>query len=140
MSQASGVLPALRSITSLPPEFKVTGNLAPHLMEKHGDVKVRSTDVIGSGSPENVVGEVSGEVVQDRAGDADLFEEDLAYSEKGVSLGDRPSIADEDLVLQSVPLPFLPISISSREHRWSDTTPYASKKVLLASDFNLILC
>ena len=89
----------------------------------------RYDDMIGSGSPENdaLIGEVA-EEAQNCAGDMGVYGEDLAYSRKGVSLEDRPSIADEDL--ESVPLPFPSISMSSRERRWSDTTPYASKKVL----------
>ena len=60
-------------------------------MENHGDAKLRSSDVIGSGSPENdvLIAEVA-EEAWDRAGDM-------------VSLEDRPSIADEDL--ESIPLP-----------------------------------
>ncbi|MCI68636.1 myosin-1-like, partial [Trifolium medium] len=55
-----------------------------------------------------------------------LFNEDIAYSGKAVLFEDRASIADEDL--ESVPLPFQTISVSSRESRWSDTTPCVSKK------------
>lgn len=137
MSPISNVLPALQPIKSLPPGFKVIGNLTPDLMENRGDAKLRSTNVLGSSSPEN--GALPGEVSQEaqvRAGDMGLFDEDLAYSGKGVSLEDGPSTADEDL--ESVPLPFQSISTFSRERRWSDTTPYASKKVLLALYFNLI--
>lgn len=138
MSQPSRALPALQSIRSLPHEFKITGNQTPDFMEKHGEVILRSTDVIGSSSPENgaLVGEVFEKGVQDCAGDTCLFDEDLAYSRKPISLEERPSIADEDL--ESVPRSFPSISMSSRERRWGDTTPYASKKVHLASDFNLI--
>ncbi|KAH1188645.1 Myosin-1 [Glycine max] len=124
------VLPALHPIKSLPPKFKITsGNPTAGLMENHGDAKFRSNDVIRSGSPENdaLIGEVA-EEAQNCAGDMGVYGEDLAYSRKGVSLEDRPSIADEDL--ESVPLPFPSISMSSRERRWSDTTPYASKKKL----------
>ncbi|RDX87598.1 Myosin-1, partial [Mucuna pruriens] len=135
MSATSKVMPALHSIKSLPPEFKLTtGNR----MENRGDAKLRSSDVIGigSGSPENdaLIGEVSEEA---QNGDTGLYDEDLAYSRKGVSLEDRPSIADEDL--ETIPLPFPSISMSSRERRWSDTTPYASKKVLLALNFNKLI-
>ncbi|KAL2560079.1 hypothetical protein AAZV13_20G001100 [Glycine max] len=128
MSATSKVLPALHPIKSLPPKFKITsGNPTAGLMENHGDAKFRSNDVIRSGSPENdaLIGEVA-EEAQNCAGDMGVYGEDLAYSRKGVSLEDRPSIADEDL--ESVPLPFPSISMSSRERRWSDTTPYASKK------------
>ncbi|KAK7308314.1 hypothetical protein VNO77_41916 [Canavalia gladiata] len=130
MSLTSKVLPALHSIKSLPPEFKVTAsNLTPGLMENHGDSKLRSTDVIGSSSLENdaLIGEVS-EEAHKRAGDKGLYDEDLAYSGKRVSTEERPLIADEDL--ESVPLPVPSVSMSSRERRWSDTTPYASKKKL----------
>ncbi|KAL5192909.1 Myosin-1 [Glycine soja] len=130
MSATSKVLPALHPIKSLPPKFKITsGNPTAGLMENHGDAKFRSNDVIRSGSPENdaLIGEVA-EEAQNCAGDMGVYGEDLAYSRKGVSLEDRPSIADEDL--ESVPLPFPSISMSSRERRWSDTTPYASKKKL----------
>ncbi|RZB41760.1 myosin-1-like [Glycine soja] len=130
MSATSKVLPALHPIKSLPPKFNITsGNPTAGLMENHGDAKFRSNDVIRSGSPENdaLIGEVA-EEAQNCAGDMGVYGEDLAYSRKGVSLEDRPSIADEDL--ESVPLPFPSISMSSRERRWSDTTPYASKKKL----------
>ncbi|XP_061352348.1 myosin-1-like isoform X2 [Gastrolobium bilobum] len=129
MSLTSKVLPALQSIKSLPPGFKVTGNPNPDLMENCGDAKLRSIDLIKSSIPENdaLIGEVS-EEAQDHVGDMGLFDEDLAYSRKVVSLEDRPSIADEDL--ESVPLPFPSVSMSSRERRWSDTTPYASNKKL----------
>lgn len=138
MSQASTVLPAFQSIKSLPPEFKFTNNPNPGLVGKHGDVKLRSTDLIGSSSTENgvLVGEVSNKV-HDRAGGMDIFYEDSPYCGKGRSLEDRPSNADEDL--ESVPLPIPSISASSREHKWSDTTPYDSNKVLLSSDFGYTL-
>ena len=138
MSGTSKVLPALHSIKSLPPKFKITtGNPTFGLMENHGDAKLISSDVIGSGCPENdaLIGEVV-EEARDCATDVGVYDEDLVYSRKCMSLADKPSIVDEDL--EFVPLPFPSISISSREHRWSDTTPYASKKVLLATNFNLI--
>ncbi|KAG5008528.1 hypothetical protein JHK85_027070 [Glycine max] len=130
MSGTSKVLPALHSIKSLPPKFKITtGNPTSGLMENHGVAKLRSSDVIGSGSPENdaLIGEVA-EEARDCVADVGVYDEDLVYSRKCVSLEDRPSIADEDL--ESVPLSFPSISISSGERRWSDTTPYASKKKL----------
>ncbi|BAT98708.1 hypothetical protein VIGAN_10002800 [Vigna angularis var. angularis] len=125
MSVTSKVMPALHSIKSLPPEFKISSGK----MENHGDAKLRSSDATGSSSPENdaLVGEVS-EQALNHAGDVGLYDEDVAYSRKGVSLEDRSSIADEDL--ETVPLSFPSISMSSRERRWSDTTPYSSKKKL----------
>ncbi|XP_019460646.1 PREDICTED: myosin-1-like [Lupinus angustifolius] len=130
MSQPSRVLPSLQSIKSLPPTFRTTGNQTPDFAEKQGDLKLRRTDVNGSSSAENgaLVEEVSEEVVRVDTGDSGLFNEDLAYSRKGVSLEGRPSIADEGV--DSVPLAFPSISMSSGERRWSDTTPYASKKKL----------
>jgi myosin-5 len=139
MSLASKALPALHPIKSLPPGFKVNGNLTRDLMESRGDAKLRNSGLVGTSSPENdaLIGDVS-EESQDRAGGKSLFNEDIAYSGKAVLFEDRASIADEDL--ESVPLPFQTISVSSRESRWSDTTPCVSKKVLLASDsINLIL-
>ncbi|CAJ1933000.1 unnamed protein product [Sphenostylis stenocarpa] len=125
MSVTSKVLPALHSTKSLPPEFKISSGQ----IENHGDAKLRSSDAIGSSSPENdlLIGEVSEEALS-HADDVGLYDEDVAYSRKGVSLEDRPSIADE--VLDTVPLPFPSISMSSSERRWSDTTPYSSKKKL----------
>ncbi|KAH1143082.1 hypothetical protein GYH30_033674 [Glycine max] len=105
MSGTSKVLPALHSIKSLPPKFKIiTGNPTSDLMENHGDAKLRSSDVIGSGSPENdvLIAEVA-EEAWDRAGDMGVYDEDSVYNKKCVSLEDRPSIADEDL--ESIPLP-----------------------------------
>ncbi|WVZ26980.1 hypothetical protein V8G54_000011 (mitochondrion) [Vigna mungo] len=125
MSVTSKVMPALHSIKSLPPEFKISSGK----MENHGDAKLRSSDATRSSSPENdaLVGEVS-EQALNHAGDVGLYDEDVAYSRKGISLEDRSSIADEDL--ETVPLSFPSISMSSRERRWSDTTPYSSKKKL----------
>ncbi|KAK2453781.1 myosin [Trifolium repens] len=127
MSLASKALPALHPIKSLPPGFKVNGNLTPDLMESRGDAKLRNSGLVGSSSPENdaLIGDVS-EESQDRAGGKSLFNEDIAYSGKAVLFEDRASISDEDL--ESVPLPFQTISVSSRESRWSDTTPCVSKK------------
>lgn len=135
---ASKVLPSLQAIKSLPPGFKVNGNTTLDLMENRGDNKFRISGVVGSSSPENyaLIGDVS-EEAHDRTGGMGLFNEDLAYSGKDVILEDRASIADEGL--ESVLLPFQSTSVSSREWRWGDTTPCASKKVLLASDSNLIL-
>ncbi|KAH1199622.1 Protein disulfide-isomerase [Glycine max] len=134
----SKVPPALHSIKLLPPKFKITtGNPTFGLMENHGDAKLISSDVIGSGCPENdaLIGEVV-EEARDCATDVGVYDEDLVYSRKCMSLADKPSIVDEDL--EFVPLPFPSISISSRERMCSDTTPYASKKVLLATNYNLI--
>ncbi|KAJ1440465.1 hypothetical protein SESBI_02039 [Sesbania bispinosa] len=75
MSLTSKVLPALQPIKSLPPDFK--------------------------SSNDALMGEVS-EEAQYCAGDTGLFDEDLAYRGNGVSLEDKPSIADEGL--ESVPL------------------------------------
>jgi myosin V len=130
----SKILPSLQPIKSLPPGFKVNGNLTHDLMESRGDAKLRSGGLVGSSSPEN---DDHSEEAQDRDGGMGLFNEDIAYSGKSVLLEDRESIVDEGL--ESVPLPFQSVSVSSRESRWSDTTPYVSKKVLLASDYNLIL-
>ncbi|XP_014490953.1 myosin-1 [Vigna radiata var. radiata] len=125
MSVTSKVMPTLHSIKSLPPEFKISSGK----MENHGDAKLRSSDATGSSSPENgaLVGEVS-EQALNHAGDVGLYDEDVAYSRKGISLEGRSSITDEDL--ETVPLSFPSISMSSRERRWSDTTPYSSKKKL----------
>ncbi|KAH1231275.1 Myosin-1 [Glycine max] len=129
MSQTSTVLPAFHSIKSLPPEYKFANNPNPVLVEKHGDVKFRRNNPIGSNGLENgaQVGEVS-EEVNGRAGGMDLSDEDSPYGAKGRSLKDRPSNADEDSV--SVSLPPLPLLTSSRESRWNDTNPYGSKKKL----------
>ncbi|RZC19231.1 hypothetical protein D0Y65_006166 [Glycine soja] len=83
--------------------------------------------MIGSGSPGNdaLIGEVAKEA-RDRAADMGVYNEELVYSRKCVSLEYRPSIVDEDL--ESIPLPIPSLPISSRECRRSDTTPYASKK------------
>lgn len=125
MSIGSKILPALQSIKSLPPGFKVNGNLTRDLMESRGNGKLRSSDLVGSSSPEN---DDLSEEAQDCAGGMGLFNEDIAYSGKSVLLEDRESIVDEGL--ESVPLPFQSVSVSSRESRWSDTTPYVSKKKL----------
>ncbi|XP_004498109.1 myosin-1-like [Cicer arietinum] len=126
---ASKVLPSLQAIKSLPPGFKVNGNTTLDLMENRGDNKFRISGVVGSSSPENyaLIGDVS-EEAHDRTGGMGLFNEDLAYSGKDVILEDRASIADEGL--ESVLLPFQSTSVSSREWRWGDTTPCASKKKL----------
>nr|XP_007153036.1 hypothetical protein PHAVU_003G002200g [Phaseolus vulgaris]XP_007153037.1 hypothetical protein PHAVU_003G002200g [Phaseolus vulgaris]ESW25030.1 hypothetical protein PHAVU_003G002200g [Phaseolus vulgaris]ESW25031.1 hypothetical protein PHAVU_003G002200g [Phaseolus vulgaris] len=125
MSATSKVTPALHSIKSLPPEFKITSGKVGN----RGDAKLKSGDATGSSSPDNgvLVGEVSEEALN-HAGDVGLYDEDVAYSRKGVSLEDRSSIADEDL--ETVPMSFPSVSMSSRERRWSDTTPYSSKKKL----------
>lgn len=138
MSQTSTVLPAFHSIKSLPPEYKFANNPNPVLVEKHGDVKFRRNNPIGSNGLENgaQVGEVS-EEVNGRAGGMDLSDEDSPYGAKGRSLKDRPSNADEDSV--SVSLPPLPLLTSSRESRWNDTNPYGSKKVILALVFSFTL-
>lgn len=120
----SKALRTLQPIKSLPPGFRVNGNLTRDVMESRGDAKLRSSGLVGSSSPEN---NAISEEVDDRTGGMGLFNEDIAYSGK---------VADENL--ESVPLPFQSISASSRESRWSDTTPYVSKKVFLASDFNYL--
>lgn len=132
MSQTAGVPPAFQSIKSLPPEFKYTNN--PNC----GNIRLRSTDLIGSNGHENgaLVRGVSKEA-HNRAGDMDHFDEESPYGGKGESFEDRPSYANEDLASVSLPLPS--VSTSSRESRWNDTTPYASKKVILASDCNFTL-
>ncbi|XP_020211927.1 myosin-1 [Cajanus cajan] len=129
MSQTSSALPAFHSIKLLPPEFKFANNSNPVLVEKHGDVKFRRTNLTGPNGLENgaLVGEVSKEV-KGRAGGMDLFDEESPYGGKGRSLKDRPSNADEDSVSVSLPLPS--ILTSSRESRWNDTNAYGSKKKL----------
>ena len=137
MSRTSSVPPAFQSIKSLPPEFKLTNNSNAGLVGKNGDVRLRSSDLTRSSSPANgaLLVEVSKEV-HNRSGDMDLFDEDSPYNGKARSLEEeeRPSNADE--YSESVPLPLSSISTSSRESRWSDTTPYASKKVLFDANFN----
>lgn len=130
--------PAIQSIKSMPSEFKLTGNPTPHLLGKHGNLKVGSTDVIASSSPENgAIGRKVFEELHICAGDVDLIDEDSPYGKRTMSLESRPSIGDEEV--EPVPLSLPSILKSSRECRWSDTTPYASKKVLLAfnSNFNI---
>ncbi|KAK7280632.1 hypothetical protein RJT34_25697 [Clitoria ternatea] len=130
MSHTSSVLPAFQSIKSLPPEFKFNNhNNTNHvLVEKNGDVKLRSTNLFGSNGPENgdaPVGEVSKEV-RGRTGGMDLFDEDSPYGGKGRLSKHRPSNAEEESVSVSLPS----VLTSSRESRWNDTNPYASKKKL----------
>ncbi|AES62989.1 P-loop nucleoside triphosphate hydrolase superfamily protein [Medicago truncatula] len=129
MSQTTGVPPAFQSIKSLPPEFKFDSNRNTGLVEKHGNAKVRSTDLIGSNGRKNgaIVGEVSKEV-HNRAGGMDVSDEESPYGGNGESFEDRPSYPNEDSVSASLPQPS--ISTPSGESRWSDTTPYASKKKL----------
>ncbi|KAF7808330.1 myosin-1 [Senna tora] len=99
----------------------------PDLLEEHESVTLGSSNAIASSSPENgALGRELSEEVQDPAGDMDLFDEDSPYSEITRSLEGRPSIGDEGI--ESVPLPLPSISQSSSENRWSDTTPYPSKK------------
>lgn len=133
MSRTSNVPPAFHSIKSLPSEFKLGNNPNPGVVGKHGNHRLRSTDQIASNASQNgaSVGEVS-KGVHNRAGDMDLCDEESPYGGSDRSFEDRPVSADEELVSVSKPLPSN--STSSRESRWSDTTPYASKKVTLASD------
>ncbi|OIV91256.1 hypothetical protein TanjilG_30478 [Lupinus angustifolius] len=124
MSETSTVSPVFQSIKSLPPKFKFTNNSSPGLVGKHGNGKLTSVAPIGSSSSGNsvLVGEDSNKV-QGRAGGMDIFDEDSPYGGKGSSLEDRPLDADVSLPLPSS-------STSSRESKWNDTTPYASKKKL----------
>lgn len=128
MSRTNRVPPAFQSIKSLPPEYKYDNNRNTGQVEKQGNVKLRSTDLIRSNGRENgaILGEVS-KKANNGAGGMDLFDEDSPYGGNGESFEDRPLYADEDSVSASLPQPS--ISTSSRENRWSDTTPYASKKV-----------
>lgn len=128
MSRTTRVPPAFQSIKSLPPEYKYDNNRNTGQVEKHGNVKLRSTDLIRSNGRENgaILGEVSKEA-HNSAGGMDLFDEESPYGGNGESFEDRPPYANEDLISASLPQPS--ISTSSRESRWSDTTPYASKKV-----------
>ncbi|XLR01724.1 hypothetical protein S83_067922, partial [Arachis hypogaea] len=128
MSRTSSVPPAFQSIKSLPPDFKVANNLNGGLSSKNGDVRLRSGDPVRSSSPANgaLVVEVSKEV-HNCASNMDVFDEDSPYSGQVRLLEeDRPSNGDEDS--ESVPLPLSSNSTSTRESRWCDTTPYASKK------------
>ncbi|KAI4328583.1 hypothetical protein L6164_020923 [Bauhinia variegata] len=128
MSQTSRVPPAFQSIKSLPPEFKLSVNATPGLLRRQEDAKLGRSEAISSSIPENgALGKVSEEIL-DSAGDMDLFDEDSPYGDKTISLDSRPSIADEDT--DSLPLRFPLISSLSGERRWSDTTPYATKKKL----------
>ncbi|CAL0300500.1 unnamed protein product [Lupinus luteus] len=124
MSETSTVSPVFQSIKSLPPKFKFTNNSSPGLGGKHGNGKLRSAAPVGSSSPGNsvLVGEDLNKV-QGRAGGMDIFYEDSPYGGEGSSSEDRPLDADISLPLPSS-------STSSRECKWSDTTPYASKKKL----------
>ncbi|KAF7827472.1 myosin-1 [Senna tora] len=129
MSQTSRVPLAIQSIKSIPPEFKFTDNPTPDFMEKHGNDKEGSTDVIVSNNPEDgAIGRKVSEELQDCTRDMYFINEDSPYGEKTISLESRSSIGDEEV--ESVPLPLPSISKSSRESRWSDTTSYASKKKL----------
>ncbi|MCH86189.1 myosin-1-like [Trifolium medium] len=129
MSQTTSVPPAFQSIKSLPPEFKFDNNRNSGIVEKHGKVKLRSTDLIESNGRENgaTVGKVSKEA-DSRAGGMDLFDEESPYGGNGESFEDRPLYANEDSISASLPQPS--ISTSSSESRWSDTNAYASKKVI----------
>jgi myosin-5 len=129
MSQTTSVPPAFQSIKSLPPEFKFDNNRNSGNVEKRGNVKLRSTDLIGSNGRENgaIAGEVSKEA-DSRAGGMDLSDEESPYGGNGESFEDRPLYANEDSISASLPQPS--ISTSSRESRWSDTNAYASKKVI----------
>ncbi|XP_057424164.1 myosin-1-like isoform X2 [Lotus japonicus] len=129
MSRTSNVPPAFHSIKSLPSEFKLSNNPNTGVGGKHGNHRLRSTDLIASNGSENgaSVGEVS-KGVHNRAGDMNLFDDESPYGGSDRSFEDRLVNADEELVSVSKPLPSS--STSSRDSRWSDTTPYASKKKL----------
>ncbi|CAI8601725.1 unnamed protein product [Vicia faba] len=129
MSRTTSVPRAFQSIKSLPPEYKYDNNRNAGQVEKHGNVKLRSNDLIRSNGREN--GVISGEVSKEAnnsAGDMDLFDEESPYGGNAESFEDRPPYANEDSISALLPQPS--ISTSSRESRWSDTTPYASKKKL----------
>ena len=114
MSQNSQALPSLQSIKSLPVDFRFTGNV--------GDSVAMYSSI-----PEH-------DSSRDGAGDGDLdivgidVNEDSPYSGNANSVGDRPSVGDEDFVTVTLPSPS--ISTSHTERRWADTASYPTKKVL----------
>lgn len=91
--------------------------------------------VESNGTENGAIGRKVSEGLQDFTSDMDFINEDSPYGEKTISLESRPSTVDQEA--ESVPLP-LPL-VSARERKWSDTTPYASKKVLLAPNSNFSL-
>lgn len=91
-------------------------------MGQSSDENFRSSDAIASSIPEN--GSVSG--VEDCVANVN---EDSPYSRNIVSVEDRPSNGNEDL--DSLAPPFASTTASRGEHRWSDTSSYAAKKVPL---------
>lgn len=116
MSQTSGLLTSHRSLEVLQPNAKFTAD--PTL----AFVRKRENGIIGR--------EVSVDV-HDLAGDMNLFDEDSPYGERIASLDSRPSDGDDGT--ESTPQLLPSVSPSASDQRWSDTTPYVSKKVLLAS-------
>lgn len=127
MSQKPRVQPAFQSIKSLPIDFRFIGSPTSDQVEKSEYVNFRHSDVAGLSVPEN--GELGNEVVEGGEN------EESPYSGNNIVVEGRPSVGDEDLDSAASSLPS--VSVSHTDRRWSDTTSYAGKQVLLA--FSLIV-
>lgn len=119
MLQKPRVPPSLKSIKSLPVDYRSAGAATSDGIENSGDLNIKHTEVTGMSIPEN------SQLKNEYAGAVD--NEESPYSRKNVPIEDRALMGDEGL--DSVASPLSAVSTSHSERRWGDTTPYAAKKV-----------
>lgn len=135
MSQKTRVSPTLQPIKSLPGDFRFTGLPTSQTLEKSNDVNQRKGTMIPIASiPED--SDSAGEVVdhgEDDGIDTNQDNDESPYSGFNVSVETSPSLGSEDLDLAPPLGSFVPVRIESK---WSDTNPYAAKKVLDGYSFS----
>lgn len=126
MLQKSQGLPSLQSIKSLPIGVRFMRSPTSDRLEKTDAVNTENSDAIRLSITENDhLGNGVTEEVEDSA--QNDGNEDSPYSVNAISVEDRPSAGDDDLDTVAAPSPSI---LMSRDHRWTDTTSYAAKKVL----------
>ncbi|KAK3012885.1 hypothetical protein RJ639_009235 [Escallonia herrerae] len=122
---------ALQSIKSLPVEFRLVGS--PSDAANSGNSRG-----IFESTPEN--GESRGKVVKGYDEMADPDDDESPYSSVALSVEERPSVSDENLITAASPL--RSFGASRADSEWSDTTSYVSKKfyIKLSSDRVILGC
>lgn len=120
--------PYLQQIRSLPVDFRLTDSRNSEPFEKSATTDAGNYHAISCGIAEN--GDLDSEVVlgfEDTVRNMDQVTEESPYSGQTMSVEDRNSVGDEELCFAASPLPSLTPTHTSP--KWSDTTPYAAKKV-----------
>ncbi|XP_010523208.1 PREDICTED: myosin-1-like [Tarenaya hassleriana] len=123
------IMPSMQPVKPLQADYSLVDSPISERLESSSGLSVQRAEIISSTISGNSGLKNEANEIADHVGDMGNTNEDSPYSGHNTSNGVLPSIGDGDLGAALPPLPSSSVS-QSNEHRWSDTSAYARKKML----------